>query len=125
MEVATISRTADATQAAENAADAAMAMTARRDAVASEGETSCKRDDDTFARVMAPPAKRAKKKPHRWHQCAQEAQYNVIESDDDVNNEATLAKMGEFSMGNDGFDSPPGLRLTGHTASRAGGDKKL
>ena len=56
---------------------------------------------------------------------AQEAQDNVIESDDDVNNKATLAKIGEFSMGNDGFDSPPGLRLTGHAASRAGSDKKL
>jgi hypothetical protein len=63
---------------------------------------------------MAPPAKRAKKKPHRWHHRAQEAQDNVIESDDDVdvddvNNEASPDKMGEFSMGNDGFDSPPGL----------------
>ena len=112
-------------------ADAAMAMTARRmrpkrrDAVASKGETLCDRDDDTFARAMAPPAKRAKKKPHRWHHRAQEVQDNVIESDDDVNNEATLAEMGEFSMGNDGFDSPPGLWLTGHTASRAGSDKKL
>ncbi len=54
---------------------------------------------------------------------------NVIESDDnvdvdDVDDDALPAKMGKFSMGNDGLDSPPGLRLTGR-ASRAGGDKKL
>lgn len=71
MEVATISRTANATQAAENAANAARAMIARRmrpkwrNAVASEGETSRDRDDDDLA--MAPHAKRAKKRPHWWH----------------------------------------------------------
>ncbi len=53
---------------------------------------------------------------------------NVFESDDDVDvgdidNDALPAELGECSMGNDGFDSPPGLQLTGH-ASRAGGDKK-
>ena len=54
---------------------------------------------------------------------------NVIESNDDVDiddvdDDALPAEMGEFSMGNDGLDSPPGFRLTG-CASRAGGDKKL
>ena len=53
---------------------------------------------------------------------------NVIESDDDVDdddvdNDALPAELGECSMGNDGFDSPPGLQLTGHT-SRAGGDEE-
>jgi hypothetical protein len=83
----------------------------RRDAVASEGETLRDRDDDNFTRAMAPPAKRAKKKPHQWHH---HCKTNVIESDDDVDvddvdDDALPAKMGEFSMGNDGFDSPPGL----------------
>jgi uncharacterized membrane protein len=79
VDVATISRTANATQAAENAANAAMAMIARRirpkwrNTVASEGETSRDRDNDALA--MAPPAKRAKMKPHRWQHHAQEAQY--------------------------------------------------
>ena len=55
---------------------------------------------------------------------------NVIESDDDVDGEdvdddAPPAEMCEYSMGNNGFDSSPGLRLTGHAASRAGSDKKL
>ena len=59
---------------------------------------------------------------------AQEAQDNVIESDDDVdvndvNDDDLPAELGECSMGNDGFDSPPGLQLTGHT-SRAGGDEE-
>ena len=59
---------------------------------------------------------------------AQEAQDNVIESDDDVdvndvNDNDLPAELGECSMGNDGFDSPPGLQLTGHT-SRAGGDEE-
>jgi hypothetical protein len=76
---------------------------------------------------MAPPAKRAKKKPHWWHHRAQEAQDDVIKSDDDVDvndviNDDLPAKLGECSMGNDGFDSPPGFQLTGHT-SRAGGDE--
>ena len=81
VEVATISQTADAAQTAENAADAAMAMTARQmrskrhDAIASEKETLRDRSDDTFARAMAPPAKRVKTKPHRWQHHAQEAQY--------------------------------------------------
>ena len=53
---------------------------------------------------------------------------NVIESDDDVDdddvdNDALPAELGKCSMGNDGFDSPPGLQLTGHT-SRAGGDEE-
>ena len=53
---------------------------------------------------------------------------NVIESDDDVDdddvdNDALPAELGECSMGNDGFDSPPGLQLTGHI-SRAGGDEE-
>ena len=55
---------------------------------------------------------------------------NVIESDDDVDgddvdDDAPPAEMCEYSMGNNGFDSSPGLRLTGHAASRAGSDKKL
>ena len=59
---------------------------------------------------------------------AQEAQDNDIESDDDVdvndvNDDDLPAELGECSMGNDGFDSPPGLQLTGHT-SRAGGDEE-
>jgi hypothetical protein len=124
MEAVTISQTADAARAAENAADAARTMTTRqmrpkrRDAVPSEGETLRDRDNDALA--MAPPAKRAKKKPHRWHHRAQEAQDNVIESDDDVD---LPAKLGKCSMGNDGLDNPLGLQLTGHT-SRAGGDEE-
>ncbi len=55
---------------------------------------------------------------------------NVIESDDDVDgddvdDDAPPAEMCEYSMGNNGFDSSPGLRLTGHAASRAGSDKKF
>ena len=53
---------------------------------------------------------------------------NVLKSDDnvdvgDIDNDALPAKLGKCSMGNDGFDSHPGLQLTGH-ASRAGGEKK-
>ena len=84
VETATISQTADVVPAAENASDAAMAMTARRirpkrhDAVASEKETSRDRSDDTFAGAMALPAMRVKKKPHRWHHRAQEAQHKCL-----------------------------------------------
>ncbi len=84
--------------------------------------TTCRRDgparqaSEEEVTLVAPPRKKRKT--------------NVIKSDDDVDGDdvddnASPAKMCKYSMGNNGFDSSPGLRLTGHTASRAGSDKKL
>ena len=122
VEAAKISQTADAARAAENAADATRTMTARRMTLSQAREIL------RATEAMAPPAKRAKKKPHWWHHRAQEAQDNAIKSDDnadvnDVNNDDLPAELGECSMGNDGLDSPPDLQLTGHT-SRASGDEE-
>ena len=96
MEVTTISQMADAMQVAENAADAAMAMTARqmrpirRDAITSKqrqshisGSTMCKKRNT-----------------------------NVIDSDDDVDyedvdNDALPAKLGKCSKGTDALTASP------------------
>jgi hypothetical protein len=79
------------------------------DTVASEGEaSSCNGDDrdndeDNFAVVMAPPAKRAKKSAGG---AVPRKTCKVIESNDDEDNvidndDALLAKMGELLKGDD------------------------
>jgi hypothetical protein len=118
VEVVTNSQMANATQAAENAADAAMAMTPRRmrpirhDAITSKGETSRDRGNTPSQEQWPCPPSEQRRSHIGGSTMHKKCNTNVIESDDDVddedvNNNALPAKLGKCSMGNDALTASP------------------